>query len=242
MFDIHSHILPAVDDGAKNMEEALSLLEMEKEQGVKAVMLTPHFYPHEDNLTDFKHLVNDSFEALRSSVALRDLPDIYLGCEILYFKDMGYAQSLVDLTLAESQFLLIELTDQCIGEALFKDIDLIENNLLLTPIIAHVERYCASNNYRKFIKFLKKKDIMVQINASAFFEPLFQKAISKLMKEDIKILIGSDAHSFEERPPMIDKAILKIKREYGQPICDKILRNMDSVYKKIISNGEAYAY
>ena len=54
--DIHSHILPAIDDGAKDMETALALLEMLKSQGVTDVIATPHFYPDEDNAEDYFNL------------------------------------------------------------------------------------------------------------------------------------------------------------------------------------------
>ena len=59
--DIHTHILPNVDDGAKNMETAIKLLEMLKEQGVTDVVATPHFYPDEDNAEEFAKTVETAY-------------------------------------------------------------------------------------------------------------------------------------------------------------------------------------
>ena len=44
MIDFHTHILPGVDDGSKNLDESLQLLQMEQQQGIDIVVLTPHYY------------------------------------------------------------------------------------------------------------------------------------------------------------------------------------------------------
>lgn len=57
MVDIHSHILPGIDDGAKSREESLQLLKMMKEQGISEVVATPHFVPGRENLESFLNRV-----------------------------------------------------------------------------------------------------------------------------------------------------------------------------------------
>ena len=52
-FDIHSHILPGVDDGAKDICESVELINSMKKEGITAVIATPHFYPNEMYLSDF---------------------------------------------------------------------------------------------------------------------------------------------------------------------------------------------
>ena len=64
MIDIHSHILPCVDDGSESIEESLQLLQIMKEQGITAVIATPHFYPHEDNLDDFLEKTATAYKEL----------------------------------------------------------------------------------------------------------------------------------------------------------------------------------
>ena len=65
-FDIHSHILPNVDDGAKTIEDSLELLKLLKEQGVTAVLATPHFYPQDDNLSEFIEKCAKAFDSLNN--------------------------------------------------------------------------------------------------------------------------------------------------------------------------------
>ena len=64
MVDIHTHILPALDDGSESIEESLQLLEELKSQGITDVIATPHFYPQYDNSTAFKTMLNESYNSL----------------------------------------------------------------------------------------------------------------------------------------------------------------------------------
>ena len=81
-FDIHSHILPDVDDGAKTLEESLELLKALKEQGVTAVLATPHFYPQEDNLIEFTQKCDKAFDLLNIEVQKRLL--VLIVCLLKY--------------------------------------------------------------------------------------------------------------------------------------------------------------
>ncbi|MBO5021732.1 MAG: hypothetical protein J6D52_13795 [Clostridia bacterium] len=238
MFDIHSHILPSVDDGAKDLDESVSLLESLKNQGVTDVMATPHFYPYEHSLSEFKEVTTSAYNDLLKAIDGKDLPKVHLGCEILYFDGLAFSEDIEEFCLANSKYILIELTDKCITDTLFQNILHLKNNTDLVPIIAHAERYHRSKNFRKLINFLEYENITVQINASSFLEWIYNRAIAKLFKADLSIIIGSDAHSMLRRPPLIDKAIEVIIKKYGKDTADIILRNTENISKKILSNGE----
>ena len=128
LFDIHSHILPSVDDGAQSEEEALELLKIMQSQGITHILATPPFYPSEDSFADFAAAANQAFELLKQKSEKLNLPKIYLGCEMLYFEGIGSSESLRKLCLNNSEFLLLELTDECIDETLFADIIKIRDN------------------------------------------------------------------------------------------------------------------
>ena len=89
MIDIHSHILPNIDDGSKSIEESVNLLSILNEQGITEVIATPHFYPHLDNLEEFSEQRQYQFEELSEAIKDKNLPKIYLGCEILYFNGIA---------------------------------------------------------------------------------------------------------------------------------------------------------
>lgn len=237
-FDIHSHILPGVDDGAKDFEESIKLLELMQSQGITDVLATPHFYPEEDNLSDFSERISIAYANLEKEVVKKNLPNIYLGCEMLYFKGIGQSESLPELCINGSNFLLLELTDQCIDDNLFNDILDMRKNFGIIPIIAHVERYFKAKNYKKLLKFLVEENIPAQINASSVLMPFFKRPIKKLLKENIAKFIATDSHSINERPPMLIPALKVITDLFGEEYKKRLIKNSSEFYKKIILRGE----
>ena len=70
MIDWHSHILPAVDDGSRNAEESIKLLELLAEQGVKTVVATPHFIADNESVEDFLRRRSSSFNELKNLIQI----------------------------------------------------------------------------------------------------------------------------------------------------------------------------
>ena len=86
LMDIHSHILPGVDDGPKDIETSLSILEMMKAQGITDVIATPHFDARYDDIGYFKQKITRAFEDLELFTRDKGLPNIYMGSEVYYFR------------------------------------------------------------------------------------------------------------------------------------------------------------
>ena len=85
-FDIHSHILPAIDDGAKDLNEALKLLREMKKQGINDVLATPHFYPYENSLDEFLTKSEEKYKLIKQHIENDKYPNVFLGCEMPYFR------------------------------------------------------------------------------------------------------------------------------------------------------------
>lgn len=236
-FDIHSHILPEMDDGAENLNESLKILKLMQSQGITDVIATPHFYPSEDNLEEFEINKIAAYKKLTEFSVKRNLPNVYLGCELLYFRGLCISESLSEFCLNNSDFLLLELTDDVIDDALFKEICELRDKFGIEPIIAHVERYCGAKKYKKFIKFLVEKNITVQINAGSVLIPPLERVIKKLFSSGLECVIASDAHSTEMRPPRIAEALEYIAKTYGEEQKQKLIKNSETLYQKIITNG-----
>ncbi len=224
MIDIHTHVLPSLDDGAENLEESIELLRMLKEQGVTDVFATPHFYPLTDNAYSFKILVQQAYNLLNDSTNSKDLPCVHLGCELLYFENMGNSDSLSQFCLKGSKYLLLELSDGIIGNGLFNDLRLMQNQEII-PIIAHIERYFYAKNYRKLLSFIKKEKILTQVNASSVLDDKEYRIIKKLIKKNLVTFIATDTHSVTERPPEMSAALEKLNLDFGKEYTEKLVNN-----------------
>ena len=108
--DFHSHILPGIDDGSSSLEESLAMLRLEKEQGIRHVVATPHFYPSYDNPSHFL-AKRDRAEALlrREMEEYTDLPEITVGAETYFFRGMSESDLLSQLTIHGKRCILIEM-------------------------------------------------------------------------------------------------------------------------------------
>lgn len=233
LLDIHSHILPAVDDGASNTEESLNLLYAMKSQGITDVIATPHFYPLDDDFGEYKKRISAAYSDLLKEVRGKNLPNIYLGSEVFYYRYIGTSESIYEFCINGSPYLLLELADDCICDELLKDIeDLIEKQGII-PIIAHLERYHRSRQYKKLLKYIKKNGILAHINASSLFSSNRRKITEKLIKGGYVNFIATDAHSMEKRPPLMKKALEYISENIGAEYASGFIRNSQTLLEKI---------
>ena len=206
-----------------------------KNDGITKIMATPHFYPQDTDLSDFQKIVKQNFKILRTLAVQNNLPEIYLGCELLYFSGIGQSTSLGSLCLNNSNYLLLELTDNCINDRLFTDIKALIKHSGIVPIIAHIERYCKAKNFKMLLQFVSQNNIPIQVNAASFSMFFFRRAIKKIIKYKIPIILGTDSHSVDMRPPKLQEALQIIEKKYGVELKEQILSNNKKYMKKIVS-------
>lgn len=212
--NIHSHIVPYVDDGAKNMETALTMIKMEYDQGVRMLICTSH------NGYSANYIQNylEKFLALKTQVA-QIYPDLKLlfGNEIYCTKEniddiLDSLAKEVILPLENTKHVLVEFPC-CIS---FDDTKVILKKLLShgwKPIVAHCERYeniCS----RKIVKKLILNNIMIQINLYSLEEEsseCIKERARMLFKNKFIHFVGSDCHGIHWRSPSLDKGVAYIK-------------------------------
>lgn len=233
LFDIHSHILPGVDDGAANIEESLALLKLMREQGITHVAATPHFYASRDNLDLYFSRVSAAFNELTLKAAELNLPEIYLGSEVLYYRGIGKSEAISNFCINSSPYLLLELSDNCIGGGLFEDLTDLREEMGITPIIAHIERYAKFPKYKKLLNFISENGIPAQINASSLFIPALYPVTVKLIKKGLVSFMGSDAHSVTERPPLIKSALEVVSKKIGPEYASGFIANSQKLLELI---------
>ena len=195
VIDLHSHILPGIDDGSTCVEESLEMLRQEKEQGVTHVVATPHFYADLDTPDAFFQRRDRAEEELRR--ALQDhpeLPEVIVGAEVHYFRGISHSDALRKLTIAGTSAVLIEMSQAPWSESAWQELQDIYDRQGLLPIIAHVDRYITPLRSFGIPKRLSQMPVLVQINGDALTSRGSANMALRLLKEDKVQLLGSDCH------------------------------------------------
>ncbi len=237
--DIHAHILPSVDDGAKDMETTIKLLEMLKEQGVTDVIATPHFYPDEDNAEEFADVVWSAYNNLQHELIGKDLPRVYLGCELRYFNGIGKSEAVKQFVIKGTDYLLLELPYGApITDTILQDIMDINERQGLTPILAHIERYSKVKGYKKLLKLILNGYALAHINAGAVVSKEETKACEKLIKGGYVSYLASDTHSVHNRPPQIKPALDIIAQRLGKSASNRLIIKTNRLLEEIEASNE----
>src|SRR5690606_19033046 len=212
MIDMHTHILPMVDDGAKTFEEALEMLKMEFEQGFRRIVLTPHVQNRVQKVSSKE--LNSRFEKFQAYVG-EHLPDmkLYLGAEVKYDAlktDAPYERYVFQGT----KYLLMEFSvksPEPIVDCLY---DLVAKGF--KPILAHVERY----DYLTIeeVKRIRQDGSLIQVNAGAILGSdgfSIKRRAMKYINEELVDLIASDTHNTKSRKPNALPALEKVAKKYN---------------------------
>lgn len=232
--DIHAHILPAVDDGAKDMDTAIALLEALKEQGVTDVIATPHFYPDTDSAEDFVQLAQRAYSELKNEIAHKDLPRVFLGCELRYFGGIGKSRAIKQFVISGTNYLLLELPYGApITKTVLQDIIDISERQGIIPILAHIERYSKVMGYKKLLKLISDGYAKAHINASAIVSKEDARLCNKLIKGGYVSYIASDTHSPDHRPPLIKQALDTITDKLGKSATNRFIIKSNRLLEEI---------
>ena len=235
--DIHSHILPAIDDGAENIDISIALLKQEKENGISSVICTPHFYAEAEELKAHLAKCRTAYEALKEVAKNEDLPDIFLGHEVQYFTGISKCTNLDMLCIEGTNILLLELPFMTpLSEYMLKEVKSIDRNLGITVILAHIERYANDKLFKKLLKIIADGEAKGQINADSVLNQSSLKTVQKLIKHRYVSYIASDAHSPSVRPVLIKKAYSVLKEKYYTQLVD-IKKNTDRL-ERIVKKGD----
>lgn len=221
MIDFHSHILPKMDDGSRDVAESVRLLTMLAEQGVDTVAATPHFYANDESVTQFLERRQRSFAQLQTQ-PLEGLPRILLGAEVRYYQGISRMSGLRRLCLEGSRLLLLEMPVSRWTEYTVKELEELSRTGDLTIVLAHVERYLRLQS-RSVWDRLYDSGIRMQTNAAFFTDIGTRRKAVALLKDHAIHFLGSDCHNTVERPPDIGRAIAVIQKKMG----DDFIRQMN---------------
>lgn len=224
MIDIHSHVLPHLDDGSESLEESIEIIKLYKKNGYSGVIATPHHY-HGKYLPTKVEII-ESHKLLVNELKDQAIDfDVYLGNEV--FLDENTVSDLKNkeiIPMADSRYVLVEIPlinkNNYAKEIIF--------NIQMQgymPILAHVERYKITSEDFKFIEDLYKAGVLIQINLSSLKREgttAFEMA-NKLLDRRMVQFVATDTHSSEIRNPEVSQELDYLKGKMGEDWYNKIV-------------------
>lgn len=238
MIDIHSHILPSVDDGASSIDDAIEMIRLSYIDGIKTLVLTPH-YIETSKYTMSKEHNEYIFNNLINRIHNEGIDiELILGNEIRVTKNMvGLLDEQVISTIGNTNYVLIETSLSKRYEEL--DETIYELRLCgYIPIIAHPERCTYIENIVEEVMYWTKLGALIQINRDSILGSngrLIKKKAKKLLDKNIVHFIASDCHDLKNRKPGLRIVYDYIKRRYNKKLANKIFIENPS---KIFENTE----
>ncbi len=219
MIDLHTHILPGLDDGSPDMEESLAMAELAVEGGVHTLVATPHSNQRGrfENYTSVK--LRSAFDDFRKAVEDRNLPlRVLPGMEIFCTDDIRILIESGFLTgLNHSDYYLIEFPFDgepgWMGDCLEEVLDLGK-----TPLIAHPERYFCVQDYPSFVFEWLQMGCRIQANKGSFlgrFGRHAERTVHILAECDLISCVASDAHSARIRTTYMDDVRVYLSDRFG---------------------------
>ncbi|BCJ99667.1 tyrosine-protein phosphatase [Anaerocolumna chitinilytica] len=225
MTDMHTHILPGIDDGASTEEEAILLTEYLHHQKVTTAVCTPHFYPMEMALEEFIRKRTEAMERVsHSKIRLVPASETYLHRFLFFHNDLS------PLCIENTNYLLVEFPDMKVWtDTLMEELDKLIGYYNIIPIIAHIDRYKPLLRNKKLLRKLKNMGCLLQMNTTAVLKADTKRKALKLIEDGYVDVLGSDCHNISYRPPVIAEARRIIVEKSGDAIWDRLMYNADKI-------------
>lgn len=220
MIDIHCHILPAVDDGAKSWDVTLEMCRMAEQDGVTHIVATPH--------ANFEYIYNRTAHGVMLDELRERVPGLgfSLGCDFhLSFENIEDALLHPErYAIGDTRYLLVELSEFSafnVNQTLFQ-----LQTAGLVPIITHPERNPIVLANPEMVDAFCEAGCLIQITANSltgFWGKASQKMCASLLRKNMVHFIASDAHGVKNRPPLLSAARQAAAKIVGEEAADRLV-------------------
>ena len=218
MTDIHSHIIPLVDDGSKSLSDSVEMVKKADESGATGIFCTPHYRkPYNRSVES----ITRHYEELKKELQKENIPvDLYLGQEIYAEDDIvELLENGRVLTMNGTKYVLVEF-DFIIPCDISETVYRLKKSGYIT-IIAHVERY----DYLSIddVYDIKLNGGLIQVNAGSILgehKGVSKKFVKQLFKEGFVDFVASDVHQGREN--LLNLAYQKVKKKFGEDAAEVV--------------------
>lgn len=233
IIDVHSHILPGMDDGARNPKQSKAMLDQAWAEGIKTIIATPHRMPERQNaspekIKEISNKLQHYSDKKGYGIKILTGNEIYFCEETINDLEQGQV-----CTMADSDCVLVEFAP--VDDAVYIRNGLLAiQNMGYRPILAHVERYSAlcKSPFDKVAE-LRNMGVLIQVNSMSVtgnFGRATASVVEKLLKKKLVDFISTDAHSDGKRSPAMKECVERLNK-----ICSP-----DYIEKLLYGNAEEY--
>ena len=217
--DLHSHILPGIDDGASDPDISMAILHEEAVQGVQRIVLTPHFPPRDEEINELLQRRSTAYEQIKKKISGSEFEgkfDFRLAAEIRYSPRMAEMSDLEKLCISGTNVLLVEFSFTRYPEFV-RDVFYKLQMEGFTLLIAHVERYSWLRHDTELLYDLVCSGAYAQVNAESITgDKDYYSFIRKMFNCGMVHAVGSDTHNMDNRPPRMLDAAAALSKDLGQ--------------------------
>ena len=227
--DFHSHVLPAIDDGSRNVDTSIAMIKTSVGQGVGCIVATPHFYASRDRIDDFLKKRAEACVKVREK--LEEYPlKLMCGAEVAYFDGISRAEHLGKLAIEGTGTLLIEMPFVPWNNSVMKELERLTCRSGYHIVLAHLERYFTIPENKQGIKQILDMPVTIQVNAESLLEWKSRRRAIKLLSEASRCVLGSDCHGMHHRVPNLGEGRKILEKKLGQ----KFLNEMDTEATRLL--------
>ena len=221
--ELHSHILPHLDDGSDSIMTSLDMLRREAAQGVTTVCATPHYYADQNSISAFCERRAAAWKRLQTACREEKLPRILPAAEAAFFSGIGACADLAQLCIQGTRTLMLEMPFTEWNDFQIEEVSTLVLDRGFHVVLVHPERFCGSKGNVLKLKQLLELPIALQVNAGTLIRWRTRKLGLKLLQETQYPLLGSDCHNLTTRPPNLAEG----RRVVAQKLGEAFLMKMD---------------
>lgn len=207
LVDIHTHVLPEVDDGAASMHMALDMLTRAESEGVQALVVTPHVRSHDEIERDELHARR--FDELQAAAANSGIAvELFLGAELAFRYGLAEVAGWPSVPLADGPYVLVDLPVGPMPTGLEQGFFELRA-AGFKPILAHPERHRELATSPDQVERLRHQELLFQVDAGSFTGRFGRRAkatAEMFLQMGCIEFVGSDGHDLEKRPISLQSA------------------------------------
>jgi protein-tyrosine phosphatase len=229
MTDLHCHILPGMDDGAKDVAVSLELLRKEFQDGVNQIALTSHFNSERDDIETFLAKRAAAYDCLCKALEQEPMQFTFkLGAEV-YYSPKLCDLDVQALCMQDTAYLLMEFPTTHRPHFVRQTMQSLRSRGVI-PLIAHVERYPYVMDDPQLLYEWVAAGAYAQINARALLDIKRRNKLLKWIDWDLVHVLSTDTHSLDKRPPLLGEAVAMLEKKRGSETARRIVNQGDALF------------